>query len=254
MPDTTTDNPGCALVTGSARGIGAAIAEALAAAGHNVVVNHASEHSAETAAELAGRLAATYDVDTCVVAADISDFEAAKTLVDTALEHFGAIDILVNNAGINRDGLLMRMKEEQFSEVIDTDLKGVFNVTRHAVGPMMKQRHGHIINISSVSGVTGNAGQANYSAAKAGVIGFTKAIARELAPRNITANAIAPGFVRTDMTADMNQDVLDQMCKQIPLGRMAEPSDIAAAAAFLASEEAGYITGQVLQVDGGMAI
>ncbi len=245
---------GCALVTGSARGIGAAIAERLAQDGMNVVINCSSEGSRGRADELAARLAADYVVEALVVVANIAKFDEAKALVDAAIAQFGKIWVLVNNAGITRDGLLMRMKEDQFSDVVDVDLKGVFNVMRHACGPMMKARAGRIINISSVSGILGNAGQCNYSAAKAGVIGLTKAAAREMAPRGITVNAIAPGFVRTAMTEAMKPEILEAACQQIPLGRMAEVEDIAAAAAFLASDAAAYITGQTIQVDGGLAI
>lgn len=254
MPEKKIEGPGCALVTGSARGIGAAIVRALAAAGHNVVINHASEGSAAAAAQLADAVRSEHGVEALVVKADVSSFDDAARLVDASIERFGHIDVLVNNAGITRDTLLMRMKEEQFDQVIATDLKGVFNVCRQAAGPMAKQRCGRIVNIGSLSGILGQAGQANYSAAKAGVIGFTKALARELAGRGVTVNAVAPGFIETDMTADMNQKVLDDMSKQIPLKRIGAPQDVAAAVAFLASDQAAYITGQVLQVDGGLGI
>ena len=245
---------GCALVTGSARGIGAGIVRALAAEGYDVVINHTTDSSAAAAAELAQSVEADFGVSALVVQADVSNFDAAKGLVDVAIARFGAIQVLVNNAGVNKDGLLMRMKEQAFDDVIAVDLKGVFNVTRHAIGPMAKRRQGRIINVSSVSGILGNAGQANYSAAKAGVIGFTKATAREVAPRGITVNAVAPGFIETDMTASMKPEVLEQMAGQIPLGRLGTVEDVAAMVAFLASDAAAYVTGQVLQVDGGLAM
>ncbi len=254
MPRGKVEGPGCALVTGSARGIGAAIVRALAAQGRNVVINYTSAGSKQTAEELAAQVAAEHGVQACAVQADVSSYEQAGNLVQSALEAFGHIDVLVNNAGITRDTLLMRMSEEQFDDVIAVDLKGVYNVCQHVAGPMAKQRSGRIINISSLSGILGQAGQANYSAAKAGVIGFTKAVARELAGRGITVNAVAPGFIETDMTANMNQKVLDEMKDQIPLKRIGAPEDIAGAVAFLASEHAAYITGQVLQVDGGLGI
>lgn len=245
---------GCALVTGAARGIGAAIVRALAAAGRDVVINHASETSAQAAAELKAEVEERYGVTALVVRADVSDFEEARRLVEAAIERFGHIAVLVNNAGINRDGLLVRMKERDFDDVVATDLKGVFNMTRHAAKPLMKQRYGRIVNITSLSGVVGQAGQANYSAAKAGVVGLTKATARELAARDVTVNAVAPGFVATDMTARMKPEVLEQLVQNVPLKRMAAPSEVADAVAFLASDKAGYITGQVLHIDGGLGM
>lgn len=254
MPRGKAEGPGCALVTGSARGIGAAIVRALAAQGRNVVINYTSEGSKQAAEELAAAVQDEHGVQARAVQADVSSYDQAGALVQAATEAFGHIDVLVNNAGITRDTLLMRMSETQFDEVVGVDLKGVFNVCQHVAGPMAKQRSGRIINISSLSGILGQAGQANYSAAKAGVIGFTKAVARELAGRGITVNAVAPGFIETDMTANMNQKVLDDMKGQIPLKRIGAPEDIADAVAFLASEHASYITGQVLQVDGGLGI
>lgn len=251
---TQSQRHGCALVTGSARGIGAATVRALAAAGHDVVIDYASGASEKEARALAEELASQYQVDVLVACADVSDFDAAKGLVDAALERFERIDVLVNNAGITRDGLLARMKERDFDEVVAVDLKGVFNMCRHAARPMMKQRHGRIVNVASLSGVRGQSGQANYSAAKAGVIGLTKALARELAPRGITVNAVAPGFIETAMTASMDQGALEDMKEMIPLKRLGTPEDVANAVAFLASEGAGYITGQVLQIDGGLGI
>lgn len=245
---------GCALVTGAARGIGAAIVRALAAAGRDVVINHTSETSARAAAELQAEVEGRYGVAALVVRADVSDFEEAHRLVEASIDRFGHIAVLVNNAGINRDGLLVRMKEQDFDDVIATDLKGVFNMTRHVAKPLMKQRYGRIVNITSLSGVVGQAGQANYSAAKAGVIGLTKATARELAARNVTANAVAPGFVATDMTARMKPEMLEQLVDDVPLKRMAAPEEVADAVAFLASDKAAYITGQVLHIDGGLGM
>ena len=185
---------------------------------------------------------------------DVSDFGACEKFIKEVIAKFGQIDILVNNAGITRDGLLMRMSEDDFDAVLDTNLKGTFHCIRFASRQMMKQRSGRIINLSSVSGVMGNAGQANYSASKAGVIGLTKAAARELASRGVTVNAVAPGFINTEMTAELSEKVKEGAAAQIPLGSFGEPEDIAEAVAFLASENAGYITGQVLCVDGGMAM
>ncbi len=245
---------GCALVTGSARGIGRAIVEELASQGYDVVVNYTSEASANAADELVKSICANHGVEGMALQADVSDFDQAKQLVESAIERFGHIAVLVNNAGVTRDSLLMRMKEEQFDEVVAIDLKGVFNVCKNAVGSFAKQRYGRIINITSLSGILGQAGQTNYSAAKAGVIGFTKALSRELAGRGVTVNAVAPGFVETDMTANMNQKALDEMKGQIPLKRLGSVEDIAKTAGFLASDGAGYITGQVIQVDGGLGI
>lgn len=239
------------LVTGASRGIGKAIALAMAAEGADVAVNYAGSEAAAKAVaaeiEAMGRKA-------IVVQADISSNEAATNMIDQVVKEFGRIDVLVNNAGITRDGLLMRMKEEDWDAVITTNLKGVFNCTKAAVKYMMKQKAGHIVNISSVVGVMGNAGQANYAAAKAGVIGFTKAVAKEVAARGITVNAIAPGFIQTDMTAVLNEKQVEGMLASIPLRKLGDPSDIAKAALFLASEDANYITGQTLHVDGGMVM
>ena len=239
------------LVTGASRGIGKAIALAMAAEGADVAVNYAGSEAAAKAVaaeiEAMGRKA-------IVIQADISSNEAAANMVDQVVKEFGRIDVLVNNAGITRDGLLMRMKEEDWDAVITTNLKGVFNCTKAAVKYMMKQKAGHIVSISSVVGVTGNAGQANYAAAKAGVIGFTKAVAKEVAARGITVNAIAPGFIQTDMTAVLNEKQVEGMLATIPLRKLGQPSDIAKAVLFLASEDANYITGQTLHVDGGMVM
>jgi 3-oxoacyl-[acyl-carrier protein] reductase len=183
---------------------------------------------------------------------DVSDFQAVETMMKTIVSKYGRLDILVNNAGITKDGLILKMSEEDFDKVVDTNLKGTFHTIRHASRQMIRQRSGRIINISSVSGVMGNPGQANYAAAKAGIIGLTKTMAKELGSRGITVNAIAPGFIETDMTAVLSESVQQNIQAQIPLGHFGKPEDVAAAAAFLASEEAGYITGQVLCVDGGM--
>lgn len=239
-----------ALVTGASRGIGAGIARKLAAEGADIVVNYigaekANAESLQKELEALGRRVLLVD-------ANVADFNAAATMVDETVAKLGRIDILVNNAGINRDTLLLRMKEEDWDAVLAVDLKGVFNVTKAAVKYMMKQRYGRIISISSVVGVAGNAGQVNYAAAKAGVIGLTKSVAKEVASRNITANAIAPGFIRTPMTAKMPEAAVEAALKTIPLGRMGEAEDIAKAVVFLASEDADYITGQILHVDGGM--
>ena len=182
----------------------------------------------------------------------VSDFDACQEMIQSLIKEYGHIDILVNNAGITRDNLIMKMKEEDFDAVIQTNLKGTFNTIRHLSRQMLKQRSGKIINISSVSGILGNAGQANYAASKAGVIGLTKTMARELASRGITVNAVAPGFVDTEMTAVLSEEIKENACKQIPLGKFGKPEDIANMVAFLASEKADYITGQVISVDGGM--
>lgn len=240
-----------ALVTGASRGIGRAIALALAAEGVDVAVNYAGSEAAakEVAAEIEamGRKA-------FVIQADISSNAAATEMIDKVVAEFGRIDILVNNAGITRDGLLMRMKEEDWDAVLTTNLKGVFNCTKASIKYMMKQRAGHIVSISSVVGLMGNAGQANYAAAKAGVIGFTKAVAKEVAARGITVNAVAPGFIQTDMTKVLSEKVVEGMKASIPLARLGDPEDIAKAVVFLASDDASYITGQTLNVDGGMVM
>lgn len=238
-----------ALVTGASRGIGRAIALELAAAGADVAVNYAgSEEAANAVAreiEGLGRRA-------IAIKADVGSAAEAEHMVSQAIEAFGRIDILVNNAGITRDNLIMRMKEEEFDQVINTNLKGVFNCIKAVTRPMMKQRSGRIINISSVVGALGNPGQANYVAAKAGVIGLTKASARELASRGITVNAVAPGFIATDMTDKLSEEQKAALLPQIPLSRMGQPEEIARVVRFLASEDASYLTGQTLHVDGGM--
>ncbi|MDF9295791.1 3-oxoacyl-[acyl-carrier-protein] reductase [Geobacillus stearothermophilus] len=240
-----------ALVTGASRGIGRAVALELARQGANVVVNYAgSEAKANEVVEMIHSLGR----EAIAVQADVAWAEEVERLVKTALDQFGRLDILVNNAGITRDNLLMRMKEEEWDAVINTNLKGVFLCTKAVTRPMMKQRGGRIINIASVVGVIGNPGQANYVAAKAGVIGLTKTAARELASRNITVNAVAPGFITTDMTEALSEELKGEMLKQIPLARFGEPDDVARVAAFLASDAAGYMTGQTLHVDGGMVM
>lgn len=240
-----------AVVTGASRGIGRAIALELASRGAFVVVNYnGSKDRAEEVKkeiEAAGGKAEVYQCN-------VSDFEKCQEFIQDVIKTYGRLDILVNNAGITRDGLLMKMSEEDFDKVIETNLKGTFNTIRFASRQMLKQRSGRIINMSSVVGIAGNAGQANYASSKAGVIGLTKAVARELASRGITVNAIAPGFIETEMTAVLSDAVKEASVAQIPLGRFGKPEDIATTAAFLASDDAGYITGQVIQVDGGMAI
>ena len=241
----------CALVTGASRGIGRAVALKLASEVAKVALNFAGNEAAANAVrqeiEAAGG-------EAILVKADVSDEAAVQDMVQKTADAFGRIDILVNNAGITRDGLLARMKEEDWDAVLSTNLKGVFLTTKAAAKLMMKQRAGRIVNMASVVGVTGNAGQANYSAAKAGVIGFTKTIARELASRGITANAVAPGFIDTDMTSALSDKAKEAALAGIPLGRMGQPDDIAAAVLFLVSDQASYITGQVLNVDGGMVM
>lgn len=240
-----------AVVTGASRGIGRAIALKLASQGAIVIVNYngSKERVEEVKAEIeaAGGSAALYQCD-------VSDYGSCETFIKDVVEQYHRLDILINNAGITRDGLLMKMSEDDFDKVIDTNLKGAFHTIRFASRQMLKQRSGRIINMASVVGVTGNAGQANYAASKAGVIGLTKAAAREFASRGITVNAIAPGFIETDMTDVLSEKVKEASVAQIPLGVFGKPEQVAAATAFLASEEAGYITGQVLHVDGGMVM
>lgn len=238
-----------AVVTGSSRGIGRAIAIKLASLGAKVVVNY---HTSEDAAQEVVEQIKADGSEAIAVHADVKDAEQAKGLIDAALEAFGGLDILVNNVGVTRDTLLMRMKEDDWDIVVDTNLKGTFNCTKVAQRPMIRQRYGRIINITSVSGIAGQVGQANYSASKAGVIGFTKAVAKELGIRNITVNAVAPGYVPTDQTANLPQELIDYILELTPLKRPGTAEEIANAVAFLASEEASYVSGQVLGVDGGM--
>jgi 3-oxoacyl-[acyl-carrier protein] reductase len=240
-----------ALVTGASRGIGRATALLLAERGANVVVNYAGNQVA--AEEVVARIQELGSRG-IAVRGDVANGEDAAAMVQAAIDAFGRLDILVNNAGITRDNLLIRMKDEEWDQVIATNLKGVYNCTKAAARIMMKQRFGRIINLTSVVALLGNPGQANYVAAKSGVIGLTKSNARELASRNITVNAVAPGYIQTDMTAALNEDVKESLQQQIPLGRLGEPEDIAKMIAFLASDDASYITGQVFSVDGGMAM
>lgn len=238
-----------AVVTGASRGIGRAIALELAKEGANVVVNFSgSKEKADQVVKEIEQLGSK----AISVQANVADVDSVQNLMNVAIEQFGSIDILVNNAGITRDNLIMRMKEEEWDEVINTNLKGVFLATKAVTRQMMKQRSGRIINISSVVGVLGNAGQANYVAAKAGVIGLTKTTARELASRNILVNAVAPGYISTEMTDALPDDVKKTISEQIPLAKIGNPEHIAKAVVFLASDDASYITGQTLHVDGGL--
>ncbi len=237
-----------AIVTGAAQGIGRSIAEALAQAGADIAVADLDpSRSGETVAavERLGRKALNLKVN-------VADTGDTKAMVEHVIKAWGKVDILVNNAGITRDGLLLRMKDEDWNLVLQINLNGTFNCTKAVLQPMTKQRYGRIVNIASIVGVIGNAGQANYSASKAAVIGFTKTVGREYASRNVTVNAVAPGFIDTAMTHGLSADVKDTLLKQIPLGRLGTPADIAAAVRFLVSEEAAYITGHVLHVNGGM--
>ncbi|MFR7747217.1 MAG: 3-oxoacyl-[acyl-carrier-protein] reductase [Eggerthellaceae bacterium] len=243
-----------AVVTGASRGIGAGIATALAEAGFGVALNYSSEHSAQTCIDLADELASAHGVKTQVYCADVSDFEAVKGMIEAIHSDFGRIDVLVNNAGINKDGLLARMTEDAFDQVIEVNLKGAFNCMRHVTPIMMKQRSGRIINISSVVGLYGNAGQVNYAASKAGIVGMTKSAAKELGGRGITVNAVAPGFIDTDMTRAMSEKAREGVVSHIALRDLGTVEDVAAAVSFLASKQARYITGQVLSVDGGLSL
>ncbi|ASS61106.1 MULTISPECIES: 3-oxoacyl-[acyl-carrier-protein] reductase [Bacillus] len=244
-------NEKTAVVTGASRGIGRAIALDLAKNGCNVVVNYSGNEA--KANEVVDEIK-SLGRNAIAVKADVSNSEEVQNMMKEAVTAFSSIDILVNNAGITKDNLLMRMKENEWDDVININLKGVFNCTKAVTRQMMKQRSGRIINVSSIVGVSGNPGQANYVAAKAGVIGLTKSSAKELASRNITVNAIAPGFISTDMTDKLSKEVQDEMLKQIPLARFGDPSDISSVVTFLASEGSRYMTGQTLHIDGGMVM
>lgn len=240
-----------AIVTGGAQGIGYAIVDMLAQRGAGIMVADVTTDKAEaTAKEISDKTGRKI----LAISVNVAENASAKAMVDAALEQFGKVDILVNNAGITRDNLIMRMSEEDWDAVLDINLKGAFNCSQAVVRPMMKQRYGRIINISSVSGVVGQAGQTNYSSSKAGLLGFTKALAKEVGSRNITVNAVAPGFIETRLTVNLPQEIKDISIKLTPMGRFGTPKDIANAVAFLASEEASFITGATLQVDGGMSM
>lgn len=240
-----------AFVTGAARGIGKEIALELAENGYDIVLNYRTKNEE---LDLLKKELEKSEIKTCFVQGDVSKYEEAEKMVKEAIETFGKIDVLVNNAGITKDGLLMRMSEEDFRKVTDINLVGTFNVTRNVIPYMVKQKSGRIINVSSVVGVTGNAGQTNYAASKAGIIGFTKSLAKEVASRNILVNAVAPGFIDTDMTKVLSDSIKEGINTQIPLKRMGTSREIAKVIKFLASEDSSYITGQVINIDGGMVM
>lgn len=240
-----------ALVTGASRGIGRAIAEELASQGAYVIINYSgNEQAASEVLNTITKMGKRASLYRC----NVGNYEEVKVMIDTIVKEHKSIDIIVNNAGITRDNLLLKMSEQEFDDVITTNLKGAFNTIKHASRYMLKQRSGKIINISSVSGITGNAGQTNYSAAKAGIIGMTKAVAKELASRNINVNAVAPGFIQTDMTDALPDAMKEKVLDAIPLKKMGQPEDIAKMVSFLASSQGDYVTGQVFKVDGGIAI
>ena len=243
------ENKKVALITGGSRGIGKAIAIRFAREGYNLVINYVSD---KTDLEKLKTEFEQYKVEVLFIKTDVSNFKECENMVKQSIEKFGQIDVLINNAGITKDNLLLRMPEDDFNKVIDINLKGTFNVTKNVVPYMMKKRSGKIVSLSSVVGVSGNAGQCNYSASKAGIIGFTKSIAKELASRNILANCVAPGFIDTDMTLVLNDSIKDNINAQIPLKRMGSANEIANTVYFLAGDENTYITGQVINVDGGM--
>jgi 3-oxoacyl-[acyl-carrier protein] reductase len=239
------------LVTGAASGIGKACALTFAQAGYNVVVNYG--HSQQAALEVV-ELCKNHGVESIAIQADVSKKDEVDAMVDLTLKTFGSIDVLINNSGITKDNLLLRMSSEDFSDVLDVNLLGTFHCIKAVVKPMMKARKGRIINMSSVIGVTGNIGQANYAASKGGVIALTKSVAKELASRNVTCNAIAPGFIQTKMTDVLSDEVKSGILAQVPMARLGQPEDVAKVALFLAGESASYITGQVIHVDGGMVM
>lgn len=243
------ENAKVALITGATRGIGKQIALELASQGYNIALNYRKQNEELEALK---KEIESQNVKCLTVYGDVSNYEDVENFIKEIIKEFGKIDVLVNNAGITKDMLLMRMKKEDFESVIDVNLIGTFNVTKNVIPYMMKARNGKIVNISSVVGISGNAGQTNYSASKAGIIGFTKSLAKEVASRNINVNAIAPGFIKTDMTDVLKDEVKEEISKTIPLKRMGEAKDVANLVKFLVSEESNYITGQVINVDGGM--
>ena len=240
-----------ALITGATRGIGKQIAITLAKEGYNIALNYRKENED---LENAKKEIAELGVEVLAVQGDVSKYEDCERFVKEIIEKFGHIDVLVNNAGITRDCLLIRMKEEDFKQVIDTNLGGTYNVTKNVISYMMKAHSGRIINISSVVGIVGNVGQTNYSASKAGIIGFTKSLAKEVASRNILVNAIAPGFIETDMTGVLKEEIKNEIAKNIPMKRMGSAQEVAKVVKFLTSDDSSYITGQVINVDGGMVM
>ena len=237
-----------AIITGATRGIGAAVAKSMSLEGYQLVLNYRTMQPEFEA------FVKTLPSETLLVQGDVSQFDEAQNIIKQTIEHFGRVDVLVNNAGITRDNLILRLSEEEFDQVYETNLKGTFNMTKHISRIMLKQKYGRIINMSSVIGLKGNIGQSNYAASKAGVIGLTKSIAKELASKGITVNAVAPGFIETQMTESISDEAKNAALQNIPMKRLGVPEDIAHIVCFLASDQANYITGQVIQVDGGMAI